>query len=243
MVKHLLLRGMIAGVLSALLAVLFARTFGEPAIDLAIAFEHAHESHGAMDAMGGGPEIVSRATQAGLGLLTALAMYGAAIGGIFALVFSYAYGRVGRIDPRSLAVLLALGGFVAVALIPALKYPPTPPAVGQHETVAFRTAAYFGMIVLSLACLTFAASMAIRIGKSRGVLNAILSLVGVYVVTAFLAQALMPAINEVPTDFPAVILWDFRVSAIGMQAVLWATLGISFGLLAAPVFRANASAA
>jgi hypothetical protein len=47
----------------------------------------------------------------------------------------------------------------------------------------------------------------------------------------------MPAINEVPADFPAVVLWDFRVSAIGMQAVLWAALGVAFGFLAEPVLR------
>jgi hypothetical protein len=234
MVKHLLLRGMIAGVLSAILAMLFARLFGEPAINLAIAYEHAHEAH---EAMGGEPEIVSRATQAGLGLLTALAMYGAAIGGFFALIFVFAYGRIGRLDPRNLAILLAAGGFVAVALIPALKYPPTPPAVGQHETVAFRTAAYFGLILLSLTCLIFAANMAIRIRRKHGALNAMLATIGIYGTTAFIAVRFMPAINEVPADFPAVVLWDFRVSAIGMQAVLWAALGVAFGFLAEPVLR------
>lgn len=237
MVKHLLLRGMMAGVLSALLAVLFARLFGEPAIDLAIAFEQSHEAHAGMAAMGGGPEIVSRSTQAGIGLLVAIGMYGAAIGGIFALVFSYAYGRIGRITPRTLAMLLALGGFVAIALVPALKYPPTPPAVGHHETVAFRTAAYFGMILLSVVCLVFAINMAARIDKAHDALNRILLLIGIYIITAFVAAWFMPAINEVPTDFPAVVLWDFRVSSIGMQAVLWAVLGISFGLFAEPVMR------
>jgi predicted cobalt transporter CbtA len=237
MVKHLLLRGMIAGVLSALLAVLFVRVFGEPAIDLAIAFEQSHEAHAGMAAMGGGPEIVSRSTQAGIGLLTAVGMYGAAIGGIFALVFSFAYGRIGRIAPRNLALLLALAGFVAIALIPALKYPSTPPAVGKHETVAFRTAAYFGMILLSVVCLAFSANMAIALRKKHGTLNAVLVMAGIYVVTVFVAGWFMPGINEVPTDFPAIVLWDFRVSSIGMQAVLWTVLGISFGLLAEPVLR------
>ena len=47
-----------------------------------------------------------------------------------------------------------------------------------------------------------------------------------------------PGINEVPPEFPAVVLWDFRVSAIGLQAVLWTTLGVSFGFLADPVYKA-----
>lgn len=243
MVQRLLLRGMLCGILAAVVAVLFARAFGEPSINLAIAYESAHEAHGAMehmgDEMGGAPEIVSRATQAGLGLLTALAMYGAAIGGIFALVFSYALGRAGQILPRSLALLLALGGFIAIALVPALKYPPTPPAVGLHETVAFRTAAYFGAIALSVACMAFAVNVAFRLRGTLGGMNAGLIASAVFVVTAYLIMWAMPPINEVAKDFPAIVLWDFRVSSIGMQAVLWSVLGISFGLLTDTLFKAQ----
>jgi len=42
----------------------------------------------------------------------------------------------------------------------------------------------------------------------------------------------MPAINEVPAAFPAVLLWKFRVAAIGMQVIMWTTLGLLFGNLA-----------
>jgi len=38
-----------------------------------------------------------------------------------------------------------------VVLVPAIKYPPTPPAVGLHETVRLRTAAFFAMLALSVA--------------------------------------------------------------------------------------------
>jgi predicted cobalt transporter CbtA len=41
----------------------------------------------------------------------------------------------------------------------------------------------------------------------------------------------MPAINEVPAAFPAVLLWKFRVAAIGMQVIMWATIGLLFGAL------------
>jgi hypothetical protein len=47
----------------------------------------------------------------------------------------------------------------------------------------------------------------------------------------------LPAINEVPVDFPAVILWNFRLAALGTQAVLWAVVGVSFGLMAETVLR------
>lgn len=35
----------------------------------------------------------------------------------------------------------------------------------------------------------------------------------------------LPSINEVP----AAELWKFRVAAIGMQAIMWATIGLLFG--------------
>lgn len=44
------------------------------------------------------PELVSRHTQAGIGLLTGVVTYGAAFGGLFALTFASAYGRVGRLS-------------------------------------------------------------------------------------------------------------------------------------------------
>ncbi|WP_407643021.1 CbtA family protein [Caballeronia glebae] len=36
-----------------------------------------------------------------------------------------------------------------------------------------------------------------------------------------------------PADFSASLLWNFRLAAIGIQALLWTTLGLVFGALAA----------
>jgi predicted cobalt transporter CbtA len=238
MTRELLIRGMLAGVFAAILAVLFARILAEPQVDLAIAFEASHHAsmhHAAAAAPE--PELVSRATQKGLGLLTAVGLYGAAVGGIFALVFAVVYGRIGSIGPRSLALLLALGAFLAIALVPALKYPPTPPAVGQHETVAFRTIAYFAMIAFSVVALILSIKLGTRIVARAGMLNGILLGAGGYVMLVSLLQFVLPPINEVPAGFPAVVLWNFRIAAIAMQAVLWAMIGLSFGAMADRVLR------
>src|ERR1700710_642675 len=114
MTKDLLWRGMLAGILAALLATLFARAFAEPQIDRAIAFESAHEAHAMGHADDEDEASVSRAMQKGAGLATAILLYGAAIGGIFSLVFAYCYGRVGRSGPRTLAMLIAGLGFLIV---------------------------------------------------------------------------------------------------------------------------------
>jgi predicted cobalt transporter CbtA len=232
MTRGLLIRGMLAGVIAAVLVTLFARAFAEPQVDMAIAFEAAHTPMA--HAMTGAHEVelVSRATQRGLGLFTALLLYSAALGGIFSLVFAVAYGRLSGLGPRSLALLLALGAFLAVALVPALKYPPTPPAVGLHETVGFRTSAYFMMIAMSIAALVLAFQAARGLAHRLGGFDAMLAAVAIYVFVLALAQTALPFINEVPTDFPAVLLWNFRVAALLMQVILWATIGIAFGWMA-----------
>jgi predicted cobalt transporter CbtA len=47
----------------------------------------------------------------------------------------------------------------------------------------------------------------------------------------------MPTVNETPVDFPAAVLWQFRLASLGTQAVLWATLGLLFGWLTDRSFR------
>jgi MFS family permease len=241
MTPRLLWRGMLAGVLAAVLVTLFARVFAEPQVDLAIAYEAAHEQaeRAAMPGMvhEPEPELVSRATQKGLGLLTAVTLYGAAVGGIFALVFTYAYGRLARLSPRTLALVLAGIAFLVIGLAPALKYPATPPAVGRHETVAMRTEAYFLMIAFSVITAAFALKLARWLQARLGSLNAGLVAIGAYVVVIAAVQGLLPRINEVPTDFPATVLWNFRIASIGMQALLWTVIGVGFGIFAQRVIQ------
>jgi hypothetical protein len=129
-VSGLLLCGLLASLLAGLLAAGFSFLAGEPSIERAIAFETAREPAAAQPSM---PEIVSRSVQRGAGLLTAYIVYGAAIGGLFSLVFALAYGRVKGFDPKALSALLAFAGFVTMVLVPELKYPANPPAIGAGD--------------------------------------------------------------------------------------------------------------
>lgn len=235
MTKQLLWRGMLAGVLAALIATLCARVFAEPQVDLAIAFEHRGHAAHAMPGME--TELVSRATQKGAGLLTALALYGAAAGGIFSLVFAYGYGRFARLGPRSFALLLAVAGFVAVTIVPGIKYPQTPPAVGSHDTVGARTAAYFAMIALSIGGAFLSGTLRAGMRRSLGAFDATLAAIALYAVLMLLVQALLPTIDEVPADFPATLLWNFRIASIVTQLVLWCGIGIMFGWSADRLFK------
>jgi hypothetical protein len=229
MVGKLLVRGMLAGIAAGLLTFGFAKFAGEPQVEQAISFEQkADKGKGEAPE----PELVSRHTQAGIGLLTGVLVYGAAIGGLFALSFSAMIGRVGKLGPKPLSALIALGGFVVLVVVPGIKYPANPPSIGEPETIGYRTGLYFLMIAVSLAAMVFSFSIRRAALSKFSTWNA--SIIGGAIFVAIIAvvQIAMPAINEVPSAFPAVLLWKFRLAALGMQLIMWTALGLLFGSLA-----------
>jgi hypothetical protein len=248
MVRNLLIRGMLAGVLAGLLAFGFAKIFGEPQVDHAISFEtllDEAKSKADMSKMSTSgntgsmsmpaaeePELVSRQTQAGLGLFTGVVVYGAAFGGLFALVFAYAYGRIGSLSPRATAALLAGAAFLALVIVPELKYPANPPSVGNPDTIGQRTGLFLVMIIISIAAMVIAAAIGRRVAASIGNWNACFVGGAFFIAVIAIAQIVLPVINEVPKAFPADLLWRFRIASLGIEAILWTTIGLVFGVLA-----------
>jgi predicted cobalt transporter CbtA len=255
MVRTFLVRGMLVGIVAGMLSFAFLKIYGEPQVDRAVAFEtqqeeskgrsresrepqshsashnHTSEAH-THTADHDEPELVSRSVQAGLGLFVAVLVYSVAFGGLFGLAFALAYGRIwGALTPQTLSALMAVAGFVSIYLVPNLKYPANPPAVGSPETIGMRTALYFIMIALSLSAMIGATSFRRLCIPLFGEWNANLMMAAFYIVIVTLAGLLLPAVNEVPDGFPAVVLWQFRMAAFGAQLIMWATLGLLFGTL------------
>ena len=240
---------MLAGVLAGLLAFGIAKIFGEPELDRAIAFEEQMDKAAASSSSMPGmdmsnaeaaqPELVSRKVQSGLGLFTGVMIYGAAFGGLFALVFAFAYGRIGSLSPRATSALLAGAAFLSLALAPAIKYPANPPAVGNPDTIDQRTELYFGMMFIAIAAMALAIVLVRRLAQRLGGWNASLVGAAVFLALVGLAQLLLPDINEVPGQFSASLLWRFRITSLGIEAVLWTTIGLVFGALAEPLLRSQ----
>jgi predicted cobalt transporter CbtA len=253
MVRTLLVRGMLVGIVAGLLCFAFLKLYGEPQLEQAIAFETELDESKAASHKGTDmshrdtsnhshkdmsqhhheePELVSRSVQAGLGLLTGVVVYNTAFGGLFALAFAFAYGRVaGPMSAQTSSVLLAALGFVAVYLIPNLKYPANPPAVGDPQTIGMRTALYFIMIAISLAAMIAALGIKRPLVSRLGNWNGTLVVAASYLVLVAIAGLLLPSFNEVPEGFPAAVLWNFRIASMGAQLIMWATFGLLFGAL------------
>jgi len=244
MVRTLLVRGMLVGIVAGLLSFGFLKVYGEPQVDRAIAFETEMDEAKAADAKAHGmampeeqPELVSRPMQAGIGLFTGVIVYCAAFGGLFGLAFAFAYGRTPSArSPQALSALLAAAGFIAIYLVPNLKYPANPPSVGDPETIGMRTALYFIMIAISIAAMIASGSLKRLFVSRLGDWNATLVVAAFYIAVVVIAGLLLPTVNEVPDQFPAVVLWKFRIASLGAQFIMWATLGLLFGALTQRAF-------
>ncbi|MED7951991.1 CbtA family protein [Streptomyces sp. BE303] len=254
-VGKLLLRGLLAGLLAGLVAFLFAYTVGEGPVADAIAqeqsqsapaghhhgseaepaagHEDSHEAAGTADSGDEEEELVSRDLQSTAGLATGVLVYGVAVGGVAALAFCFALGRIGRFGPRATAALVAGAAFTTIYLVPFLKYPAMPPAVGNPDTIGKRTALFFLMIALSVLIGVAAVILGKRLAPRLGTWNAVVAAgLGYAVVMAVLAVVLPSNDDAIPDGFPAGLMWDFRLASIGLQVVLWTGFALVFGALA-----------
>jgi Probable cobalt transporter subunit (CbtA) len=228
MARTLLIRGMLVGLAAGVLAFVVAKAVGESQIGHAIAFESTHD-HAAGS---GGHEdgaSVSRTVQSTTGLLLGLLLFSAAIGGLFALAYACVQGRLGLLGARATAALVALAGFAGVYLLPELKYPANPPAVGNPETIGRRTTLYFAMIAISLTIVIGALIVARRLAGRLGGWNAGLLAGAGALVALGSAYQVMPGADATPAGFPADVLWRFRVASLAIQATVWAAIGLLFG--------------
>jgi predicted cobalt transporter CbtA len=246
--KRLIVRGLLAGAIGAVLAFVFARLCAEPVIGRAIAFEDGRvDAEGAHGVHEHGAELFTRGVQANAGLGFGVLIFGIAMGALFAVLFCIVYGRAGGaggVGPRVLSVMLAAGAFVAVYLVPFVKYPPNPPAVGQSDTIGARTGWYLGMVLASVVLAIAAVWLARRLAARFGGWNARLLAAGAYLVAIAVVMVLLPTVDETPEPlrdasgaiiypgFPADVLYEFRLVSLATQLVLWATIGIVFATLA-----------
>jgi len=236
MVRSLLIRGILVGVLAGLLAAVFAYVVGEPLVDSAIAYEEQ------IARAAGEPEeaaLVSRGVQSTIGLLVGTVGYGIAIGGLFSLTFATVSGRLGRLGPRATAALLSLAGFVVVILVPFLKYPANPPASSVDSSIGDRTSLFWIMVLSSILLAACATSLSRWLLPRFGIWTATELGVGTYLMAVALVGVALPSVQETPADFPATVLYDFRVASLGTHLVLWTVIGLLFGALTERSLRSH----
>ena len=246
--RDFLIRGLLAGLIATFAAFAVAYFVGEPPVRASIAIEesgggHSHgttadqgesaeqnggteHTHGAEEAHGPGEVVVPRSLQSTVGLLTGLLVAGVTLGGLVGVVSAIAMGRFGKLTPRATTLAVTAVGFVATYVVPYLLYPPNPPAVGSGDTIGFRSALYFSFLAISLIGAITAVLVGRRLAERLGGWHAALVAIAGYAVVMVVAMALLPHYNEVPSDFPATVLYEFRRASFLTQFTLWTVLGV-----------------
>lgn len=235
--RSLVLRGILAGLIAGILTGAVAFALGEPHVAAAIEIEesaaasaHSHDGAASGHAHADGADpLVSRDGQRG-GLLLATTLAGAAIGAIFGVAAHYVRRFTSLPGPR-LALGLAGAGWLAVEAVPFFKYPANPPAVGDPDTIDQRTLLWLAALVLGVAAVAAAAYVAKALAAQHyWTVRAIGSIV-TFLTLVTSGYLLLPTVNEVGDDFPATLLWQFRVASMATQATLWLCLGLAFAFL------------
>ena len=239
-VRSFLLRGLLAGLVAGLAAFAVAYVVGEPSLSAAISLEgggapadghgHSHAEPGAAEHEHASGTTVPRSLQSTLGLATGTVVAGVTLGGLLGVLAALALGRLTR-GPRTTSLLLAGVGLVAVQLVPFAVYPPNPPGIGDDATLGLRTALYFVLLAISVV----AALAAVLVGRSLrarwGGWHAGLAAAAAYLLVVVVVVALLPGYSEVPADYPATLLYRFRLGSLATQLTLWTVLGVALAEL------------
>lgn len=229
--RSFLVRGLMIGVLAGFATFATAYFVGEPHVQTAINIEEANsaaeEASAPADVAAPADEgtTVSRHHQRTFGLFTGSLGVATMLGGTVALVAAGVVGRFGRLTPRQSTATVSLIGWFAVAIVPFMKYPATPPAVGDPDTIGARTNEYFAFVFISVLVALAATALALRLLERSGAFTAVVASIAAYVVVMVVVGQLMPAVNEVGA-FPADTLWYFRVASLITLTVMWAVIGV-----------------
>ena len=237
--RTFLVHGLLAGLLAGVAAFVVAYTVGEPQVDRAIALESAGATadHHEDEATTSGPAshshdhghshddaAISRTTQSTWGLATGTLAIGVVLGGLTGLLAAVGLGRLGGLRPAASTALVALLAAVSFSVVPFLKYPATPPAVGSGETIDSRTALWFGFVAVSVLGVLAAVAVARSAGRRWSEVPGAIAGATAYVVVVAVAALAFPKVDELGA-FPASVLWDFRVSSLLTLLVMWAVIG------------------
>ncbi|MFT3889676.1 MAG: CbtA family protein [Arachnia sp.] len=234
--RDFLVRGLLAGLVAGIAAFIVGYVVGEPPVAASIAIEEAAGGHdhgeeaepaAPAEAEDEGTE-VSRPVQSTLGLATGMLVMGTALGGLAGILTGVAMGRVfSKTSVRATTMAVVGASFITLFFVPYLIYPPNPPAVGSGDTIGYRTGLYFAMLLISIVGAAAAIAVGRKVTSSSGSWYGGLAGVGTYVVIALIALNVMPRYDEVPTEgFPPSLLWEFRLSSLVTQLVLWGVIGI-----------------
>jgi len=159
------------------------------------------------------------------GEIAAGTILGASIAALFGVVFAYSRGSLPGSNNKKKALILAGIMWFVLFLIPALKYPANPPAVGDPETIYYRQSLYIAYLAISGLSAVGLAFLYRKIGKAS-VKKVIVP--AVYAAVMIGAYLVMPP-NPDAITAPIELVTGFRIASVLTMSMFWGVLAVILG--------------
>jgi predicted cobalt transporter CbtA len=160
------------------------------------------------------------------GEIVAGTILGLSIGSLFGIVFAYTRSSIPGANNKKKALIVAGIMWFVLFLIPALKYPANPPAVGDPETIYYRQSLYIAFLAISGFSSLGLAFLYRKMGSLDTKRVIIPAAYAAIIAGAYLA---MPA-NPDPINAPMDLVIGFRITSAITLSVFWGLLGVIFGM-------------
>jgi predicted cobalt transporter CbtA len=170
------------------------------------------------------------------GAIVASTIYGISLSALFGII--YAYSRNSSLLSRSnnnkkKALLLAGIMFTVLFLVPSLKYPANPPAVGSPPTIYFRESLYIGFVAVSgfssLALALICGKRLVNNNNTPSKLKEKITIpVLLYIVIMGGAYLLFPP-NPDKITIPMDLVTSFRIASAFTIGIFWGLMAFILG--------------
>ena len=159
------------------------------------------------------------------GEIVAGTILGLSIGSLFGIVFAYTHSSIPGSNNKKKALIVAGIMWFVLFLMPALKYPANPPAVGDPETIYYRQTLYVAFLAISGFSALGLAFLYRRMGSLNIKKTIIPAAYAAIIAGAYLA---MPSSPD-PINAPMDLVIGFRAASAITLSIFWGLLGVIFG--------------
>jgi len=161
------------------------------------------------------------------GEIAAGTVLGLSLGALFGIVFAYSRNSIPASNNKKKALILAGVMWLVLFVMPALKYPANPPAVGDPETIYYRQSLYLAYLAISGFSALGLAFLYRKMGAIQAKKVVVPVVYAVVMIGAFMAMPPNPDEITAPMD----LVTGFRIASAFTMSMFWGLLGIILGAL------------
>jgi predicted cobalt transporter CbtA len=147
------------------------------------------------------------------------------IGSLFGIVFAYSRPSMPGSNNKKKALVLAAMMWFVLFLVPALKYPANPPAVGDPETIYYRQSLYVAFLAISGFSALGLAVLYRKMGRNGTKKFIAPGIYAAIMIATFTGMPPNPDQITVPMD----LVTNFRIASAATMSMFWGLLAVILG--------------